>query len=96
MTGRVLEPALAQRAWAILVEECGADPDSLGYELFMADCARGFVEHRFGGMLGFGGKLYTDRASLQVDCYPEDRTPERAAMIAAANPRLAALDTARA
>lgn len=47
------------------------------------------IEHRFGGLLGFGGKLHWAHGRLYVSCYQEDRTPERAAMIERANARLA-------
>jgi hypothetical protein len=55
------------------------------------------TEWRFRGALGFGGKFRT-RPSWEklerrfaVDCYPEDETPERDAMIAATNRALTAL-----
>lgn len=42
-------------------------------------------EYRFQGKLGFGGKIYADPLRVWVDCYPEDRTPERVALIEKAN-----------
>lgn len=57
-------------------------------------------EFRFMGDLGFGGKVrqpwsvatkgeWTHGGQVYVDCYPEDSTPERKAMIERANTRLA-------
>jgi hypothetical protein len=90
-------------AYTILVEECGARED--GREMFRTllrhDIRRGDggIEYRFQGALGFGGKFRTcyvnppefDRYRLYVDCYREDETPERLAMIERANQRLADL-----
>lgn len=85
----------AQAAWQILVEECEASPD--GADDFVRylshDVGQFGHEYRFGGALGFGGKLYFNGYSLTVGCYPEHETEPRAAMIAAANRRLAQLTT---
>ena len=51
-------------------------------------------EYRFCGALGFGGKFRNNgnrNNTPHVDCYPEHETPERLAMIEAANRRLATL-----
>lgn len=41
------------------------------------------IEWRFGGCLGNGGKFYAKQ--FHVDCYPEDRTPERIMKMVSAN-----------
>jgi len=78
------------RVYDILVETCGASEywrDNFLQTMADGDCR----EYRFQGDLGFGGKLYrTDR--VYVGYYPEDKTPERDAMVAAANERIAALN----
>lgn len=48
-------------------------------------------EWRFRGALGFGGKLYRTPGRMWVDCYPGDRTAERAAVIREVNARIAAM-----
>jgi hypothetical protein len=79
-------------AYTILVEECGA---SEGWrDLFVAQMVGSWpLEYRFQGGLGFGGKF---RSRLEeggwrhyVDCYREDETSERLAMIRRANARRA-------
>lgn len=72
----------------ILVAECGApdnERDRFEFSVGFPKC----VEWRFCGRLGFGGKVWWARGELFVSCYPEDATPERDAMVAAANERLA-------
>lgn len=93
-------------AYTVLVEECGA-PDgewdrtrfvvSVGEQL-SPDRSSAPTEYRFQGPLGFGGKFRTryggwggERFIAYVDCYREDTTPERMAMIGLANERLAEL-----
>jgi hypothetical protein len=39
--------------------------------------SRGCGEFRFGGNLGFGGKIYFDEGCLYVDCYQEDKNTKR-------------------
>lgn len=78
--------------YTVLVEECGARED--GREMFLAvrdEVRRELpIEYRFQGALGFGGKFrYHPTWLPYVDCYPEDLTPERRAMIERANKRLA-------
>lgn len=97
-----LDEATAHACYDTLVELAGASGDP--------DNRRAFVEYfgrrqdagwshewRFCGHLGFGGKLYLSRwDGPHVDCYREDRTEQRAAMIAAVNERLAEIvDSAR-
>lgn len=49
------------------------------------------TEYRFCGLLGFGGKFWRTRREWYVNCYPEDETTERAALIRLANRALSAL-----
>lgn len=84
---------LAERAYDILIRECGARES--GRSDFVWGHTRGdewdHSEWRFMGLLGFGGKFRTRMwvpprpVDLWVTCYPEDRTPERDAMISNAN-----------
>jgi len=51
------------------------------------------TEYRFQGTLGFGGKFRdnANRLAPYVDCYSEDRTPPRSAIIEAVNAELSKL-----
>lgn len=63
-------------------------------EDFVLNHTHDFIsEYRFVGSLGFGGKIYrTDaRQAWRVSMYREDETPERLAMMEAANEALRAL-----
>lgn len=81
----------------ILVEECGMRPDDDGRDGFVriiSDPKQDCREYRFMGALGFGGKFRNNgnrNDTPHVDCYREDETPERLAMIERANARLAEL-----
>ena len=77
---------LAQ-VYAVLFAECGAKLDEMSRFIATMD-----TEYRFQGFLGFGGKVYKrNDGSFYVDCYSEDRTSERQAIIDVANRRLSAL-----
>ncbi len=81
---------VAERIWAILIETCRAYPPE--FPEFADYVARpDATEYRFIGSLGFGGKFYIPRG-WRVDCYPEDRTPERLTTITTANEQLAELE----
>lgn len=87
----VLELALSTFAkaciWDILREECGASDGAV----FFADFDMAWpkcVEYRFGGNLGAGGKVWCSLGQVYVNCYREDKTPERSEAIDAANARL--------
>ena len=77
----------ANKAYDILMQEAGAK------EYWRSDFVRCMTddepsrEYRFSGALGFGGKYWIKRNA--VDCYSEDLTPEREAVIKATNARLA-------
>ncbi len=81
----------------ILEEECGLQPDPQGRDGFIyciSHPERDCREYRFMGLLGFGGKFRNNgnwNNTPHVDCYSEHETPERLAMIEAANKRLAKL-----
>lgn len=92
----VLLPETTFRAAVqILKEECSNVPDCDDF-LVEQFTTQPWGEWRFCGNLGFGGKLYFStyphrNPDLYVDCYPEDNTPERAALIQKVNLRLAEL-----
>jgi hypothetical protein len=76
------------KVYDILVEECGAhesERDSFIINQLEKDHPR---EWRFCGSLGFGGKFWRNSGRLYVNCYNEDATPKRLAMIEKANARL--------
>jgi len=88
---------LANDIYDILVEECGAyDGDDWSRQGFVHWVVNGVEGHefRFGGKLGFGGKLWffsNSRQALSVSCYAEDENKDRQKMIAKTNERLAQL-----
>jgi hypothetical protein len=80
----------------ILTEECGARfdaSDSYAFGFYIGKSEH--IEWRFMGALGFGGKFrhdgYHNDGIPYVDCYQEDGTAERRAMMERANQRLKAL-----
>jgi hypothetical protein len=89
--GYPLAAADSRAIWRVLVEECGRSASAVMAEQFVLAQARGCIEFRFQGALGFGGKFWNYDGRWFVKCYPEDETPERLRMIAAANARLAEL-----
>lgn len=78
----------AGRIYDVLIEECGATAFHREQCVRYLTDEHGSHEFRFQGSLGFGGKVYYNGGRLYVSCYPEDRTPERTAMIRSANARL--------
>lgn len=86
---RALTKEQANKVYDILESTCQAYPgdrDSFVYEYTSEDRYHLSDEWRFSGALGFGGKFRFPR--MTVDCYQEDETPERLAMIEAANAQL--------
>lgn len=82
--------AFTESVYDVLVEACHAvdDPDARrSFAFHWPECG----EYRFYGHLGFGGKVWCNRGEVYVTCYPGDQTPERKAMIEAANARLSLL-----
>lgn len=90
----------ATSARQILVEECGYRTEDRYCSFIEAVSSKiekwsgGCREFRFCGELGFGGKFRNNgnhNDTPYVDCYAEHETPQRLAMIEAANKRLDAL-----
>jgi hypothetical protein len=79
---------LAAAVYRVLVEECDAPTDDMGFGSHWPECR----EWRFQGNQGFGGKVWWDGRRAYVTCYQEDDNPQRKAARDAANVRLAALD----
>lgn len=80
----------ADELYDVLVEHAGASPDLRERAMFVVYACKEVsgdrsLEYRFGGLLGFGGKLYVNGNGVYVDCYPEDMTVERLAVCASAN-----------
>lgn len=79
--------------WDVLVKHAeapGHDSDRYDFCVTWPECG----EYRFQGALGFGGKVWAPRLGrpARVTCYPEDRTPERIAIIERVNDLLDDLD----
>ena len=86
---------IANIVFDLLIKVCGASESGYQrvdciYFLASADSA----EFRFGGKLGFGGKLWNDERLMRVTYYPEDQTPERDKAIERVNELLWLLDIA--
>jgi hypothetical protein len=87
----------ASRYWnhvyTLLVLHCGAkDDDGHHRGSFVHHFVGGHgSEYKFGGTLGSGGKCYRKLGRARVDCYEEDKTPDRSASIDAVNAALVAL-----
>lgn len=79
---------LLSKTYDLLVAQCGASNIGNEKDRFVEHFSRVNPprEYRFIGDLEFGGKFRFPRFS--VDCYPEDETPERLAMISSANKQL--------
>lgn len=94
MRARLITHDQAVAVLQILRDACGycADPyNGKGFVRAITDKDRPCEEWRFIGALGFGGKFRNNGNNdgiPYVDCNPEDETPERRAMVDAANTRL--------
>ena len=78
----------ANAVYDLLVQIGGASEDERETFVYNHTEARYLcTEWRFCGVLGFGGKYRSERN--RVDCYREDETPERLAVIKEINFRLA-------
>lgn len=94
---RQITPSQADAAYTILVQHAGARAHPFDRELFVYHVAKAkhpATEYRFMGHLGFGGKFRNNGNKNNVphvDCYREDLTQEREAVIAATNAALAEL-----
>lgn len=83
---------ILREIFLLLVKEAGASPEDLPVFLdHMKKPFDGPREFSFRGKLGFGGKFYLELTRFRVSCYPEDRSPEREAIIAKVNERLETL-----
>lgn len=83
---RSLPPGTAEHVRG-LVDEVFGPGYWEGFQGYICEPAD-FHEWRFGGTLGFGGKVHLNGRGLYVSCYPEDLTPELDDLIARVNRRL--------
>ncbi len=96
MQYREITPQVAKSIFMVLKDECGYRGNIYDESAFISAISGpdSCYEWRFIGALGFGGK-FRNSGNLDntpyVDCYREDETPERLAMIEKANERIAAL-----
>ena len=76
--------------WDVLEQHCAAPPSMWPqFEYHFPQCR----EFRFQGSLGFGGKVWKRYgAGVFVNCYAEDETPERRAVVEAANQALSEIE----
>lgn len=100
MNFRPITEQQARQVLKIIVEECDhkvvdqRDGDIFVRAIETVGKQWRCAEYRLNSALGFGGKFLNNgncNNIPHVDCYPEDETPTRLAMIAAANKRLAEL-----
>jgi hypothetical protein len=77
---RYLLPGTAERVRLIVSEVFGGSWD--GFQRYICEPLEfGHHEYRFGGALGFGGKIHLAHGRLYVSCYREDETPIKRAAI---------------
>lgn len=91
-TGQVMQPLTPEQAALvaeILTDHAGftGHRGDFTWHQTQAVCP----EYRIQGSLGFGGKLYRQGGRMWVDCYTEDATPERMAVIRKVNGLLAGI-----
>lgn len=91
---RTAHRAELNEVYTILVTVCGAHEDERDSFVAGWNDPTG-NEWRFRGSLGFGGKVYRSMGSYRVNCYEEDRTPERYSCITRANKALIAITSAK-
>lgn len=89
-----MDEATAHKVWDVLVETAGAHERGRDEFVYHQTRKHPPTEYRFQGLLGFGGKFWSERARWRVTAYPEDMTPERKTIIEQANAALAELKTA--
>lgn len=95
-----LSESEAAAVWQVLVDHAGAPDHAMSRDAFVQFQSTNVCEEsRFQGSLGFGGKFRRNRVwiggtraeSWTVDCYAEDMTADRQAVIDKTNEALAEL-----
>lgn len=89
--GTKLPELVAERIWAVLVANAGANPSTLSCDQFVYVCGRGVSEYRFCGALGSGGKVWIEPERWRVSCYWENETPVTKKIVSDTNQRLTEL-----
>lgn len=93
----IITTEVAEKIWQILVDHAGAYVPPAGeYDSskvsFIRNATEGtWTEFRFGGVLGFGGKIYNCHSRWLVGCYSEDEGVKQKKAIARSNAALDAL-----
>jgi hypothetical protein len=78
----------AECVWDVLVECCNVSDNIINRSAFVNAAIEGrWTEFRFGGSLGFGGKVWNN-GCFYITCYKEDETPERIRAMEKANEEL--------
>ncbi len=77
----------ATKIYTILVDRfCATERNRSSFISYMTlDDVWGGHEWRFGGALGFGGKLYSNAGRVYVSYYPEDMTEELDSIVSEVN-----------
>ena len=90
---------IARKIYAILVKYAGAKDDDWAardFAHYLAHESHQFIEYRFMGLLGMGGKFYATHAQKwHVNCYREDMTEKRQVIITSTNNALSQLEDAQ-
>lgn len=85
---RTVAVDLAERVYDVLVRLAGAS-ESSRHEFVVLTAVGGLSEFRFGGLLGFGGKVrYSRSRGFCVSAYPEDMNDQRRQVIESTNAAL--------
>jgi len=87
---KILTREDVNKIWDILVQEAGASNRIYDRDDFVSHVMSGeWIEYRFIGNLGFGGKVWNNCGRVYVTCYSESETPERLDIIERTNKLLA-------
>jgi hypothetical protein len=77
-----ISDGMANKIYDLLVQRAEASEHWRGD--FVSHMTGTTREYRFQGCLGFGGKFYNDHR-WRIECYAEDDTPDRRAIITEVN-----------
>lgn len=75
MNNRKFTEKEADEIWTILVQNVRAH-EHMRDDFVCHAVHEQWTEYRFGGMLGFGGKVWNNMGRVYINAYDEDCTPE--------------------
>lgn len=86
---KILTPEVINEIWDILVAEAGAsDSADMRFSFLHHAMSGQWTEFRFGGKLGWGGKVRDNCGKIYVTAYSENETPAVKEIIERTNKKL--------